>query len=400
MYEKEARSARKRTGNIIDRLGTRLAGSPACQAAAAEIAGTAGTFADSVAAEDFAVHPGAFLGFIKIMISLYAVAVLALPFAPWVSVAALFIGTAILVLEFFLYKELIDPFYPRKTGKNVTAILEPRGEAKRQVIVSGHHDSARIFNFYVNRPELYGFRLFSGMGTFLAFLVAAIILAVLGPAHPILIGASILFAALSVFLAPLWRFASKEGTPGAGDNLAASAVALEILGLFKARRDAGTGLGSTRLIFASFDAEEAGLRGARAWARTHAGDIAALPTWNYNMDCMYRAEDVRFLTSDLNGSVPLSAPAAQACAEAARKRGVTAPVEPIAFLTGGTDAAELAKKGARATTFIGMQWSNEERGNCYHTPGDTIEAVSLEVLELAIGVGVDFIEKLDSGALD
>ena len=400
MFEKEARAARERTADIISRHGTRLTGSTDCLAAADELASAAGKLADRTRTEDFAVHPGAFLGFIKVMIVLYAAACLALPFAPMASAMALAAGAVILVLEFFLYKELIDPFYPRRTGRNVTAVLEPTGVAKRQVIVSGHHDSARIFNFYVERPELYSFKLYSGMGAFILFLAAALVLTAIGPSRAILLGASVLFAALFVFLIPLWRFASKEGTPGAGDNLAASAAALELLGIFRARRDSGQGLSSTRLVFVSFDAEEAGLRGARAWAKAHKADIAALPTWNYNMDCMYKAEDLRFLTSDLNGSVALDARAATACAEAARKRGVKAPVEPIAFLTGGTDAAELAKKGARATTFIGMQWSNEARGNCYHTPGDTIEAVTPEVLELAIEVGAEFVERLDSGELD
>lgn len=400
MYEKEARSARERTADIISRHGSRLTGSPDCLAAADELADAAGRLADRTKTEEFSVHPGAFLGFIKVMIVLYAASCVALPFAPWASALALALGTLILVLEFFLYKELIDPFYPRRTGRNVTAVLEPEGEAKRQVIVSGHHDSARIFNFYIERPELYSFKLYSGMGAFIAFLVAALVLTAIAPAQPVLIGASVLFAALFVFLIPLWRFASKDGTPGAGDNLAASAVALELLGLFRARRDSGRGLSSTRLIFVSFDAEEAGLRGARAWAKAHKADIASLPTWNYNMDCMYKAEDVRFLTSDLNGSVALDGRTAEACAEAARKHGVKAPVEPIAFLTGGTDAAELAKRGARATTFIGMQWSNEARGASYHTPGDTIEAVTPEVLELAIEVGAAFVERLDSGELD
>jgi hypothetical protein len=400
MYEQEARAARELTADMVGRLGARLTGSPACLAAATELRDLAGSAADATALEAFTVHPGAFLGFIKVMIVLYVGAFLALPFAPWASFAALALGAAVLVLEFFLYHETIDPFFPRREGRNVTAVLEPRGEAKRQVVVSGHHDSAFVFNFYVDHPELYGFRLYGGMGSFAAFLVAAGALAAIGPSRAVLVGASVLFAALFAFVLPLWRFASKEGTPGAGDNLAASAVALGLLGLFRKRRDAGKGLESTRLIFVSFDAEEAGLRGARAWAKAHAKDFAALPTWNYNMDCLYKAGDARFLTSDINGSVRLDAAAAEACAEAARKRGVTAPVEPIAFLTGGTDAAELAKRGARATTLIGMQWSNEARGASYHTMGDTVEAVSPEVVELAFGVGVEFIERLDAGELD
>lgn len=400
MYEKEASRALETTRGIIERLGARLAGSPASLAAAEELAGLAAPHADSVSKEDFAVSPGAFLGFIKVMVVLYAASCLALPFAPWASAAALALGLLVLVLEFFLYREFIDPFYPRKAGRNVTAVLEPRGEARRQVVVSGHHDSARVFHFYVDRPELYSFRLYGGMGAYVAFSFAAAGLALLGAGRPLLVGGSVLFAALFALVAPLWNFARKEGTPGAGDNLAASAAALELLRLFRERRDAGRGLESTRLVFASFDAEEAGLRGARAWARARAAELAATPTWNYNMDCLYAAEDARFLSSDLNGSVRLSSRAAEACAEAARRRGVAAPVEPIAFLTGGTDAAELAKRGARATTLIGMKWSNEARGASYHTPGDRVEAVSPAVLELAIGVGADFIERLDSGELD
>lgn len=400
MHENEARRARELTRDLIERHGPRLAGSPACLAAADELADLAAARADRVEKEDFAVRPGAFLGFIKVMVVLYVLSCLALPFAPWASAAGLSLGAAVLVLEFFLYKELIDPAYPRKTGRNVTAVLEPRGEAKRQVVVSGHHDSARVFLFYVNRPELYSARLYGGMGAYFAFLAAALLLAALGAPRPLLVGASALFAALLVLVAPLWRFALAEGTPGAGDNLAASAAALEILGHFRARRDEGKGLESTRLVFASFDAEEAGLRGARAWAKARSAELASTPTFVYNMDCMYEAKDARFLVRDLNGSVGLDARTAEACAEAARRRGVAAPVEPIAFLTGGTDAAELAKRGARATTFIGMRWSNEARGSGYHTPGDTVEAVSPEVLELAIGVGVELVERLDSGELD
>lgn len=400
MYEKEARGARDLTAAMIDRHGVRLAGSAACLAAADELAEAARPLADSVQTEDFPVHPGSFLGFIKVMVVLYTLAVVALPFLPWASVAALGSGLAILVLGFFLYRELLDPFFPRKTGRNVTAVLEPTGEATRQVVVSGHHDSAFVFNFYVDHPERYAAKLFGGMGAFFAFLAVALLLAAIKAPFALLAGAAGLFAGLLGLLVPLWRFASKEGTPGAGDNLAASAVALGLLRHFRERRDAGRGLAHTRLVFASFDAEEAGLRGARAWSKRRKAEMKALPTWNYNMDCLYKAEDTRFLSSDLNGSVKLDARAAEACAAAARKRGVPAPVEPIAFMTGGTDAAELAKRGGRATTLIGMQWSNEERGNYYHTPADTIDAVSPEVLELAFGVGVDFIEALESGALD
>jgi len=42
----------------------------------------------------------------------------------------------------------------------------------------------------------------------------------------------------------------------------------------------------------------------------------------------------------------------------------------------------------KATTLIGMSWSNQDRAASYHTPADTIDAVGEGILELAIGVEV------------
>ncbi|HRY81576.1 MAG TPA: M28 family peptidase, partial [Spirochaetia bacterium] len=289
---------------------------------------------------------------------------------------------------------------PGRTGRNVTAVLEPAGPAKRQLIVSGHHDSARVFNFYIDKPEKYSLRVYGGIGSFAVLWIVSLAVAVLAPGPWVRAAVTISFCLDFLLVAPLWNFAGSEGTPGAGDNLAASAIALELLREFRTRRDAGRGLVGTRLLFVSFDAEEAGLRGARAWAKAHAAEIAGLPTWHYNMDCVYKAADARFLTSDINGSVKLSVPLAEACAAAAREAGVPAAVEPIAFLTGGTDAAETAKAGARATTLIAMKWSNEERSGGYHTPKDDLSAVEPAAVELALAVGVRLADRLDAGDLD
>lgn len=400
MYEKRTKAALAHTGNLIDRLGPRLSGSESCLACADALLEAATGSADAAYAEDFRVHPGAFLGFIRVLVVLYLISAPALYFAPSLSAVLMSAGLGILVFGFFLYKEVLDPFFPGRTGRNVTAVLEPSGPAKRQLIVSGHHDSAHVFRFYVDRPEKYARRVYGGIGSFVVLWAASVPLAFAAPGSLPLAVASIVFCLGSLLVAPLWTFAKAEGTPGAGDNLAASAVALELLREFRERRDAGRGLSGTRLVFVSFDAEEAGLRGARAWAKAHGAEIAGLPTWHYNMDCVYRAEDARFLTSDINGSVKLSVPLAEACAAAASEAGVSAAVEPIAFLTGGTDAAETAKAGARATTLVAMQWSNEERSGGYHTPGDDLSAVEPAAVELALRVGARIVEKLDAGELD
>jgi hypothetical protein len=400
MHKTRAKSALELTGSLIERFGPRLTGSQACLDTADSLLKAATGTSDKAWTEDFTVHPGAFLGFIKVMVIIYLLSAPILFILPVLSAGLMSVGMAILILGFFLYREILDPFFPARTGRNVIAVLEPSGPAKRQLIVSGHHDSAFVFRFYVDQPEKYSFRVLGGIGVFVVLWIVAMVLMITMPGSLVRAVAAVLFCASFILVYPLWGFAGKEGTPGAGDNLVASAVALEVLKEFYDRRKADNSLVGTRLVFVSFDSEEAGLRGARAWSRSHADLITGLPTWHYNMDCIYTAKESRFLTSDINGSVKLSSTLANVCAEAAAESGVSAKVEPIAFLTGGTDAAETARKGVKSTTLIAMQWSNQERSSVYHTPQDTVSAVEPRAVELAIQVGIRLAERLDSGELD
>lgn len=397
MHTDRAKAAHAFMSGIIERHGPRLPGSEAGHKAAEELRAAAGEAADEAGAQEFSLSPGAFFGYMKAMIAAYVLAALLLAPAPWLSFVLMAFGAAALVLEFFLYYEFLDPAFPKARGVNVWATLEPSGPVERQLIVSGHHDSAPIFNFFVDRPELYSRRVYGAMGAYAAFLVGSLVVAIAAPSVVVRAIVAAAFALGFILVAPLWRFVAKEGTPGAGDNLAASVAAVEILREFRARRDAGKGLKGTRVVFASFDAEEAGLRGARAWAKARLP--ADVPTYAYNMDCVYTVDEARFLSTDINGSVTMSAPLASACSSIASELGVTVPVMPIAFLAGGTDAAELSRRGAKATTLIAMPWSNDNRSPSYHTPADLPSAVSLPALELAIDVGVRLAERLDSGEL-
>ena len=71
------------------------------------------------------------------------------------------------------------------------------------------------------------------------------------------------------------------------------------------------------------------------------------------------------------------------------------PVKPISFLAGGTDAGEMAKAGVKATTLIGMPFSIDALAAVYHTPKDTIEAVSVEAVEAALMLADTLAKELD-----
>ena len=392
------------TGRLIDAYGPRPSGSPASRQAADALHAEAEGFADRAWTEDFDVHPGAFLGWIRLLVLIYLAGVVLLWLDVfWMAALLATAGLAILVGQFFFYREVLDRFYPRHTGRNVLAAVEPQGEVRGQLIVSGHHDSARIFNFLANRPALYPWRVTGGLAIYALFLVTCWVLALwtlLAGAPGWSAVAAALFSVLLLWVGQLWWFASAQSTPGAGDNLASTAAAWETLRHLAAEKAAGRGLKHLRVIAASWDAEEAGLRGARAWVKAAAGDgRLAMPTWNLNLECLYDPAEFFLLTSDVNGTVRLSPELAGRCQRLLAAHGRDVPAKPIAFLTGGTDAGELARGGAQATGLIGMPWGNTQRSSVYHTPRDVLEAVSPQAVAAAIALAVDLGDDLDQSLI-
>lgn len=397
-----AEAALRLAGRLIDAIGPRPSGSAASRQAADVLHAEAAPFADRVWSEDFPVHPGAFLGWIRLLVLLYIAGVVLLWLEVfWLAALLATAGIVILVGQFFFYRELLDRFYPRQTGRNVLAVVEPAGEARGQLIISGHHDSARIFNFLASRPALYPWRVTGGLAIYALFVLLSWLLTLWtlfgGAAPGWSTAAAALFSLLLLWVGQLWWFASAQSTPGAGDNLASTAVAWEALRHLAGEKAAGRPLQHLRVIAASWDAEEAGLRGARAWVKRATGDDRlSLPTWNLNLECLYDEREFFLLTSDVNGTVPLSLKLAGQCQRLLASRGREVPVKPIAFLTGGTDAGELARGGAQATTLIGMPWGNTNRSNVYHTPADLLSAVSPQAVEEALALALDLAGELDA----
>ncbi len=404
-----AKQALQMVSELVERHGSRLTGSESCKKTAQELQEALESHCDRVATESFDVHPDAFLGWIRILVVLYPISL----FFSWISLPIISLllmsaGAAIMTAEFFLYRETIDRLYPKVEGVNVFGVVEPAGAVKRTVVFSGHHDSARIFNFYTEKPHLYLMRVGSGLGSYVALMFLSLvqtITSIIGGAPFTVqlpsVGYIVILTLLTVAVPmvwKLWNFASKEGTPGAGDNLISSAMAVQIARYFRNNSEQGIPLQHTRVVLASFDAEEAGLRGAREFYRRHAGDETVLQgkVWNFNVDCPYQAKDMFFLTSDINGSIKLSQEMATKCVGIAKSMGYQAFSQPIAFLTGGTDAAEAARAGHEAVSLMAMPWDNRQRSNVYHTPDDLPEAIDPMAVEQTLSIAIRFIEQVDA----
>jgi Zn-dependent M28 family amino/carboxypeptidase len=193
----------------------------------------------------------------------------------------------------------------------------------------------------------------------------------------------------------MWFFRGRKATPGAGDNLASTQTAFQMGKYYYSLKGTDKELKHTRIFFASFDAEEEGLRGARAFVKKHKDELLKVKTYLLNIECLYDENELFFLTSDINNSVKLSDDLASKLVDIASELNVKTYKQPIAVLTGGTDAGEFGKIGVEATTIMGMPWSNDNRSMAYHTPNDTIDKVSKKAVADTINIFHNFIVSKD-----
>ncbi|WP_457557219.1 M28 family metallopeptidase [Candidatus Harpocratesius sp.] len=401
--EKEVQQAIEFTSKIIRETGARITGDNSTHKAAKLIANEFRQYCDTVEEEPFPVHPKAFLGWIKLITALYLFATISVWFSiPLISGLLITIGIVAMVMEFFLYKEFIDPFWRRKIGINVVGKIEPVGEVKQQILISGHHDSAFVFNFFVHQPKLYPVRLYGGLGSVaLLWSLSWIwwIIQLTTNKNPTWVLGIKIFAGISLLLViQMWFFRGKKGTPGAGDNMISVAIANEIgkkvAYLKKSKENSSeSALNHTRILICSWDAEEVGLRGSRAFAKKHKKELNSIATYNFNIDCPYYLEDFFFMTSDVNGTVNLSQDMVRECVEIAHSLGYPCTSKPIEFLTGGTDAGEMARIGVKATNLMGMPWGNSNRASVYHTPEDTVDKIEPQAIQAAMNIAWQFIIK-------
>ena len=400
--KKQLQSAFNLTEIVTTRWSSRLAGSEACLECAHYLHQELSGFCDRVKSEEFSIHPGSFLGYIRINIVLYAVAVVALAFQQiYVAFATANISVLITVLQFFYYREFIDFLFLRKMGKNVYGIIEPSHETKQQVIISAHHDSAHVFNLLEKDPASYNKKVLRGTMTQLGLLVIIWVLFIadffvdFNPAH-YLLAAGILTLA-SYNLNHLWYFYDKQrGTPGAGGNMICVAIAIEIGRYFSQLKRLGRGLKHTQLIIGSWDAEECGLRGARSFVKKHQTELIKTKSYNLNLECMYDHKELHFLDSDLNNFVRLSTEMARECTTISENLGYPTKILSFPFLAGGTDAAEFAKRGIAATTLVGMSWQKRDHTSVYHTTRDTVDAVDEEAVKRSIEIGIEYVMSKDA----
>ena len=347
-----------------------------------------------VAVEAYKENPGSFYGWIYITISCCFLALASYFFMPVLSIVFIIAGLLLCVLQFGLYKKTVDKLFKEETGHNVHGFKKPTGEVKRRIIFNGHPDAAWEWPFKYMFTWL-GFDIHMVVCFIGAFYTLGIAIAKLAGVLSDELAKTLGLIAL-VFV-PFWfafyfMWNSKKVVDGANDNLSGCYIGMAIL---KALHDEGIEFENTEVGVVLTGSEEAGLRGAMAWAEKHKDELQDVPTFIYSYDGIAQSEYLMVNYRDLNSTVKADKDVGDLFYESCEELGVPCKKGAVPPLGGATDSAAFSQAGLRA---VGMTALNHALPDFYHTRLDTPDALNPKCLADCFAASVKALEKFDKGA--
>ncbi|OLS29385.1 MAG: hypothetical protein HeimC2_00150 [Candidatus Heimdallarchaeota archaeon LC_2] len=389
----------------MKKCGPRLAGTEGTKIARDLVKNLYEESCDSVRVEEFDVRPNSFLGLIKYSAIVFIISSI-MTYFNLIILAAIgfFIAFFMILSQTFLYWEIFDRLFTERQGFNVIGTIEPEHEVKQQIIVSGHHDAPYAFHLLEKTPKLYGILIISANLSILSSVLLSgwwtlsLLFNGNDPSSSSIIRIFLIFAFIPIL--PFLVFITNTVSPGAGDNMISTVITAKTALIFGQRKKSQKeALQNTRLIVASFDAEEAGLRGARAYVQKNLNSLHTIPTYVFNMDSIYEAKNLKLFNRDLNSTVRLSDIMIKNCQSVATNLGYDIKAIPMPFGGGATDAAEFGKEGIHATTLIGLSTSFIRHEIHYHTQYDTVDKIEPEAVKVALELLFNFISQMDNDIL-
>ncbi len=351
---------------------------------------------DRVAVEKFTCSPSAFLGTFPYLIAAYVVAVTVYWFFPLVTAVLAALALAVLYLEVALYKELVDPLFPKYEGENIVGTFSPSGEVKKRVIVSAHLDSAYEFNIWWWFKNASVPVMVLGVMSVLFLLGASIARTVVewsgipGPGTYTILG--IVAAALTPLIGIFAVFHTYKVVPGAMDDLTGIAV---LGGLARYLKDARSGgdfyPAQTEVVLLALSSEEAGLRGAKRYARAHASEMKSLPTWGLFLDGIYDEQYLMVNRKEISMGTKMDPYLVSLAVDVAKEHDW--PLKVGVLPVGATDASAFVQEGIKSLSLGCVDTSKLPPH--YHTRLDTIEYVRPESLSVSLQLVADMIERID-----
>lgn len=386
--------------HVIKTFGKRDPGSQGEKDAVDYMAKQLEEMCDEVIVEPFDVYPASFMSWIYIAVTFMFLAIISYFFMPIISLLFVIMGLAITLGQFIFYRKMVDKLFEKKTSYNLTAIKKPTGEVKRRLFYNGHPDAAYewpiVYHFGGKVMGLHLVTVFLGIGYLFAIILTSLIIrgnAQVGsfPASSLLnkLGYGF-FAFVPSFIGMFFFWNEKRVCDGANDNLTGCYMGIAVLNALK---EEGIDMEHTEVGVIITGSEEAGLRGAKAWAEAHKGEFEDVETLIFAFDTIRDDPFLGVCTRDLNNFVKADEKAANLFYNAAEKLGT--PVVKTNVPLGATDSAAFNQGGFKA---VGITALSHDLQKYYHTREDSYDNMDKNCLARCFAISVQALEDLENEA--
>ena len=380
---------------ICNKIGPRKPGSPEELRAQQWFEKDMKNYCEETRIEEFTLHRQGFMGFIPFTVVCGVSSVFVNWFVSPLWAAVLCVLAFIpLVFEFLMYKQFDDFLFPKQISHNMIATRKPTGEVKKRIIMIGHSDSQFewTLNYLIGGLQAKLFVEIPAVVGLVVQTAIAVIGIVIGAMNggiaaakdiPQLHTMFIVFFVISCVFIPfeisfLFFQSWTKSVPGASDNLSGCYAGMAAI---KALDEAGIEFENTEVTMICSGSEEAGLRGAKAYAKAHEQELKELPTAVIAIDTFRDLEDMAVYDRDLSGTVQHDWGVKHLVKNAAANCGFDLSFESIYI--GGSDAAAFTQRGIKATGFAAM---NPDPPRYYHTRLDTPENLRPEAISAGIEI--------------
>ena len=306
-------------------------------------------------------------------------------------VSAVSLGSlGVTALEFLLYKQFTDVLYRKVTGRNLIATRKATEETKKRIVINGHIDSA-----FECRHTYYGkgWGMTPLMAGTIVSLIASAVMSSLSTITELtgkknaftdfISDKGYLFHFFTLLnMITLYLFIDfKRVVPGANDNLTgtmAAATALKMLD------EAGIKFRNTEVVAMITDGEEAGLRGAKQFAKDHYKDYveSGVETSVLCVDTLTDFDYLNVYNRDMSGTVKHDPKFCQLVMESAKEAGYDGLKFANVFF-GSSDAAAFSQEGISATCLAAM---DPAPADYYHNRLDTYDRLEPKTIEAGFDI--------------
>lgn len=394
----------KQITDICNNIGPRKPGSPEELKSQKFMEEDLKKISDDTKIESFTLHRQGFMGFIPFTVCCGISAVFVNWFLSSVAAFILCILAFIpLIFEFLMYKEFDDFLFPKQTSHNLIATKKPKGEVKQRIVMVGHADSQFEWpiNYHIGGLQAKLFVEIPAVVGLVIQTIFSLICIIAGRASAASEISSarwffILFFVVGIIFVPfefsfIFFQSWTKSVPGASDNLSGCYVGI---GALKALVEAGVAFENTEVQVICSGSEEAGLRGAKAYAKAHEKELKDIPTVVIGLDTFRDLEDIAVYDRDLSGTLQHHWGAKHLVKNAAANCGFDLSFESIYI--GACDAAAFTQRKIPATGFAAM---NPDPPRYYHTRLDNPENLRPEAIAAGMEIMAETVCMFDKEGL-